>query len=550
MLKNEFQGGPFFEVLTTNPSSTASWKISNKLFVKQTYEKDVKGFCLTCEKTGKISFPKDEKQPAVSSFPALCCFGITLFTLIKGQAISIELCLTDLNHNKRRFFLTTATKTIKQTALHVTLPLSILKRGLWINFCIDLQYLISETYRGQTFRSLDFISLVGTFRLRKIFTLKNRPCSYNELDNNLEVTCFEDLPRVLQFGSGVEFSTQLLSPDRLKWIQIQENNARRPIEDPPSFSRSSSRVLESPLWNMTREAPQAMDRVKRKETKAARSHDMKNPNRKSRLKQPASKLPARSKPITPKVNPAEVVKKLETQESFEESLDDHLSYSKSESQIDDEPDEEFNVEDIISTLDRMIETKDLEAMDDMFEVQSVSSKVRKDTLSRSESIIDSTVKLRDSTASIANSDKNSRFSERKAVMATDEPLVNGVGRESRHSSASTVKSQTLSFSERAFRILEEQARQERMSTAREDLYVTDRPPMSPQHRDETSGVALAAEASVIYENEEKDSIELEFDKETGTYFDPKTGKHYEIEDSESIENSDNLNPLNVNSVDL
>ena len=47
-----------------------------------------------------------------------------------GQPISLELCITDLNQNHRRFFMSTAHREVKVTALHVNLPLPSLKRGM------------------------------------------------------------------------------------------------------------------------------------------------------------------------------------------------------------------------------------------------------------------------------------------------------------------------------------------------------------------------------------------------------------------------------------
>lgn len=46
------------------------------------------------------------------------------------EHLSIELCITDLNNNHRRFLASTANREVKITALHVTLPLTVVKRGV------------------------------------------------------------------------------------------------------------------------------------------------------------------------------------------------------------------------------------------------------------------------------------------------------------------------------------------------------------------------------------------------------------------------------------
>lgn len=83
--------------------------------------------------------------------------------------------MTDLNNNKRRFIISSFNKEYKNTALHVMLPFTAVKRGVWLNLCLDLVSLISDCFKGQSFRSLDTIILSGVFRLRKIFSMKCQP---------------------------------------------------------------------------------------------------------------------------------------------------------------------------------------------------------------------------------------------------------------------------------------------------------------------------------------------------------------------------------------
>ncbi|KAJ3100443.1 hypothetical protein HK100_004714 [Physocladia obscura] len=49
----------------------------------------------------------------------------------------------------------------------------------------------------------------------------------------------------------------------------------------------------------------------------------------------------------------------------------------------------------------------------------------------------------------------------------------------------------------------------------------------------SSQVAVAAEGAVNLEEDEDETLELMFDAETNSYYDPKTGKYYEIEDSDT-----------------
>ena len=59
----DWQGGAAFEILSCQgTSANLNWKLINKQFIKRQYEKDVKGYCITCDKIGKLCLPKDEKQ--------------------------------------------------------------------------------------------------------------------------------------------------------------------------------------------------------------------------------------------------------------------------------------------------------------------------------------------------------------------------------------------------------------------------------------------------------------------------------------------------------
>ncbi|KNE57136.1 hypothetical protein, variant [Allomyces macrogynus ATCC 38327] len=77
--------------------------------------------------------------------------------------------------SKRRLFLSTVTKEPKTTPLHALIPIdSLIPRDTWTTLLIDLNDIISSLYRNCTFRTLDFISIQGdNIKLRTILTLKD-----------------------------------------------------------------------------------------------------------------------------------------------------------------------------------------------------------------------------------------------------------------------------------------------------------------------------------------------------------------------------------------
>lgn len=72
--------------------------------------------------------------------------------------------MMDIQNAKRRVILSTSVKDIAATqSLHAKLPLSLVKRGVWLNLCFDLVSLISDVFPGQTFKSLEFFALSGKY---------------------------------------------------------------------------------------------------------------------------------------------------------------------------------------------------------------------------------------------------------------------------------------------------------------------------------------------------------------------------------------------------
>nr|KAJ3422154.1 hypothetical protein HK105_000938 [Polyrhizophydium stewartii] len=244
MLKNEFQGGPAFEIFSSQGSaqSLQHWKIHNKAFVKRQFEKDLKGFCHSCENLGKLSFPKDERQQAYLVQPFIV-FQIYCAT---GQPLSIELCISDLSNNHRRFFFSTAHREIKTTALHCGIPLAIVKRSM-----------ISDNYKGHAFRSLDGITILGTFRLRRIFTLKQQPpdTTGDDFEEPLrfDLRNIETLPKSLDFPLGVTHLTQVINMHRIQYALAEQQTTH--AYDPDLYTDGEELLGWSHKSDAGREGP-------------------------------------------------------------------------------------------------------------------------------------------------------------------------------------------------------------------------------------------------------------------------------------------------------
>lgn len=217
--KSGYQGGPYFELFSTQGRDLlVNWKgISSS---KKIYEKEVKGYVLCLEgapATTKIQSPKDQKQ----SLMLVQRFLVLQLYLTKGADFSIELGVTDLSNNKRRLLLSTAQKETQVTPLHAKIPLTVVRRAVWVNLVLDMVSLVGETWTSQTFRSVDQISVSANCKVRRIFTMKTQPPDTTDDDelygcsssNNGEL---DSIPKQCQIAPDVTHLTQILTLNKIK----------------------------------------------------------------------------------------------------------------------------------------------------------------------------------------------------------------------------------------------------------------------------------------------------------------------------------------------
>ncbi|XP_074861462.1 protein CFAP20DC isoform X3 [Carettochelys insculpta] len=185
----------------------------------QEFDKEVKGFVFVLEgssQTNKIQLPKETRQ----TLGLIQRFLVLQIYVPLGQDFSTELLVTDLGNIKRRLYLSTVHKELSVTPLHAKLPLSMIKRRIWCNLCIDLVAFTSEIFKGAVFQSLDGIIISANCKLRKIFTLKSKPQDTAEADVTADDPK-DTIPRTCQLNTDVPQVTQLLNMTKLRQPEIR-----------------------------------------------------------------------------------------------------------------------------------------------------------------------------------------------------------------------------------------------------------------------------------------------------------------------------------------
>nr|CAB3227123.1 uncharacterized protein C3orf67 homolog [Phallusia mammillata] len=243
MFKNEFQGGTHVDVFSANGKDPLNkWK---NPALKRDFEKDVKGYIYILEgstTTAKLQLPgKDSKQ----SLSLIQRFFVAQVLIPLSKDFAVELMMTDIKNGKRRVVLSTSVKDIAPTPLHAKLPLSFVKRDVWLNLCFDLVSLISDVFPSQTFKSLESVALSGNCKVRRAFTMKNQPFDSSGLpDDPTNTGPCESIPNSLQFSSTVQFVTQVISVPKIK-LHVGPKLSRGDAREPSGYWSSSSDDLSS-----------------------------------------------------------------------------------------------------------------------------------------------------------------------------------------------------------------------------------------------------------------------------------------------------------------
>ncbi|KAJ4927103.1 hypothetical protein JOQ06_014840, partial [Pogonophryne albipinna] len=209
-------GGPVVEIFSgQGKDPVAKWKLcGGPSFIHKEYNKEVRGFVYCLEgssQTVKMQMPENGKM----SLGLLQRFLVLQVHIEQCKDFSIELLITDLEHLKRRLYLSTVHKELSATHLHAKIPLVGLKRSVWSTLCIDLISFTSELFKG--FLTLDGITLFATCKVRRIFTMKTVPTELSGDDMFLSgAGLMDSVPRSCQFPSDVNYVTQVLNMENLR----------------------------------------------------------------------------------------------------------------------------------------------------------------------------------------------------------------------------------------------------------------------------------------------------------------------------------------------
>ncbi|MCQ2815992.1 MAG: DUF667 domain-containing protein [archaeon] len=193
------------------------WKISGRN--SRDYDSKVKTYVQTLaqEGTSKMQTPSNEKN-SLGLIQSFLLFQINIESL---KIFTIEIAITDTSNIKHRLFFSSFSKEFSNKDQHCRIPLNNLPTKVWINLSIDMLSIISECFKAQTFKSIDFICLTATCQIRKIYGMRR----------NLEEILSEGdetvLPKGLLVPKGVECKNILIDAEIIKVKTPTEGKTKR-----------------------------------------------------------------------------------------------------------------------------------------------------------------------------------------------------------------------------------------------------------------------------------------------------------------------------------
>ena len=173
MFSNYYQHGNTIELFNLqNKNLCSKWYFEGKY--SKLFDPSLKCYemILSTGNLSKMLIPKVKKNSKIktlSIFQGYVVFQLYLFT---SKQLTIELAISDTTNAKRRLIFSSNNDNLVINQLHCRIPIFELPIGKWINLSIDILSFVSECFKNLTFRSVDYISLSMSGKVRYIFTMR------------------------------------------------------------------------------------------------------------------------------------------------------------------------------------------------------------------------------------------------------------------------------------------------------------------------------------------------------------------------------------------
>ncbi len=204
MFSNYYHLGNTIELFNLqNKNLCSKWHFEGKY--SKLFDPSLKCYemILSTGNLSKMLIPKVKKNSKIktlSLFQGYVVFQLYLFT---SKQFSIELAISDTTNAKRRLIFSSNNDNLVINQLHCRIPIFELPIGKWINLSIDILSFVSECFKNLTFRSVDYISLSMSGKVRYIFTMRTPLIdNLNQVDEEKNEYDLDDCGNKISENSG------------------------------------------------------------------------------------------------------------------------------------------------------------------------------------------------------------------------------------------------------------------------------------------------------------------------------------------------------------
>ena len=204
MFSNYYHLGDTIELFNLqNKNLCSKWHFEGKY--SKLFDPSLKCYemILSTGNLSKMLIPKVKKNSKIktlSLFQGYVVFQLYLFT---SKQFSIELAISDTTNAKRRLIFSSNNDNLVINQLHCRIPIFELPIGKWINLSIDILSFVSECFKNLTFRSVDYISLSMSGKVRYIFTMRTPLIdNLNQVDEEKNEYDLDDCGNKISENSG------------------------------------------------------------------------------------------------------------------------------------------------------------------------------------------------------------------------------------------------------------------------------------------------------------------------------------------------------------
>ena len=234
MIPNFNNNGPCFELFSSASDIIKYWKQKGK--ISKEFEPHTKSYIYYLQFGGVsvLSIPINEKHSLQINNSNL----LFQFMLYNTKSFSIEIGIKDKGDTKRRFNITTSVKDVDQKNLYVKIPLNDYPLNIWTNLIIDLEDLIQQYFKTQTYKVIDNIHISGCLKIRKVISIKsNDEPIFKSVDMGKSIPIVNLL--LLNSGNVVKKDLKIIGINNLyiNNVNINSNSLQNQLNSPPRYNK-------------------------------------------------------------------------------------------------------------------------------------------------------------------------------------------------------------------------------------------------------------------------------------------------------------------------